>query len=461
MARSVVLHAHLRGWAIPDGAIGTAPSLEGGQQSVALATAGERPVWTTQIRNGAKLEHAALIPAELGNDETLASRLVPGRFFDLLPLVHFLRSLDRADRWHFPAVRASFVMDDPNLHSARYGYLDFEQLAIEATRIGFHLSVATIPLDGWFVQRKAACLFRTRPDVLSLLIHGNNHTKHELSDGRAEQPRLQTMAQALRRVRIFEARTGISVAKVITPPHGRCSEAMAWLLARLGLDSLCISRAFPWLDRPPTDHPLAAWFPADTSTPTPILRRLPLNSTPEQLPLRAFLGQPIILYGHHWDLADGPGLLAKWTEHVARLDNVVWASVGEISRSLVSWRSYDDTIVVRPHTRLVEFQLPVEASRLVVERPGGAGYECAIVRCQSSGTTHVSVSDPRDQAIVLGGQVAQIQIKASAAIEPLEVEGPTWSPWPLTRRLLTEARDRARPRIDALRRRAGRSVSAF
>jgi hypothetical protein len=455
LTRSVALDTHLRSWTIPDDAIAAAPSLEASQQSETLATAGDRPVWCTQIRDGIKLEHAALVPTELGNDETLTSRLVPRRFFDLLPLVHFLRTLDRPDRWHLPPVCASFVMDDPNLHSVRYGYLDFEQLALDATHIGFHMSVSTIPLDGWLVQRKAAHLFRTRQDVLSLLIHGNNHTRHELCDGRAEQSRLQMIAQALRRVRVFEARTGLPVAKVMTAPHGRCSEAIAWDLARLGLESLCISRTFPWLERPPADQPLAGWFPADTSTPTPVLRRMPLSSSPEQLPLRAFLAQPIILYGHHSDLADGTGVLAEWAERVARLDGVTWASVGEISRRLVSWRSCGDTIVVRPHTRLVEFQIPVGASRIRVERPGGIGYEHAVLREESSRETQLSPSDPQDRVATLSGQALQrIQINPSAAIEPYDVQDPSWSAWPLTRRFLTEARDRARPRVDAMRGRA-------
>jgi hypothetical protein len=451
--RSEILNAHLRGWSISDTTVPGVPGLTADRSAARLAEVAGLPVWTTQTRAGSRLDHATVMPEELGRDETLRSRLVPGNFLGLLPLVEFIRSLEREEGWCPPPVRASFLMDDPNLHAVRYGYLDFEQLANDGADIGFHLAVAMIPIDGWFSSPKASSIFRTHQDSLSLLMHGNNHTQHELGDGRAAQPRLEMIAQALRRAQLFEARSGVPVARVMAAPHGECAEEVAWDMSRLGVESLCITRPFPWLEHPPADMPLAGWFPADTSSPLPVVERLPLTREPEDLPLRAFLGQPIILYGHHWDLGAEPGLLVDWAEQVSRLGEVSWASVGGISRGLVSWRSDGETLSVRPHTRRVDIQVPSGVSRLRVAG-GGIGYESAVVRAGSGAATVVPLLDGGGEVSIPDGTTSlDVQMQSGAALDPEQIGNPRWTPWPITRRLLSEARDRTRPWVDARKRR--------
>jgi hypothetical protein len=451
--RSESLDAHLRGWSISDATVPGVPGLAADRRAIGLAEVGGSPVWTTQTRAGGRLDHAIVMPEELDQGETLRSRLVPGEFFGLLPLVEFIRSLDRAAGWCRPPVHASFLMDDPNLHAVRYGYLDFERLASDGADIGFHLAVAMIPIDGWFNSPKASSIFRTHQDSLSLLMHGNNHTQHELGDGRAAEPRLEMIAQALRRVQRFEARSGVPVARVMAAPHGECSEEVARDMSRLGVESLSITRPFPWLEHPPADMPLAGWFPADTSSPLPVLERMPLTRESEELPLRAFLGQPIILYGHHWDLGADPGLLVDWTEQVSRLGEVSWASVGDISRGLVSWRSDGETLSVRPHTRRVDIRVPPGVSKLRVEG-GGVGYESAVVRAGPGATTVVSLLDGGGEVSIPHGTTSvHVQMQSGAVIDPEQIGNPRWTPWPITRRLLSEARDRTRPWVDARRQR--------
>ncbi len=438
----------LRGWSIPDDAIGMAHTLESVGQATVLARVSGRPVWTSEQQDGVRLDRAALVPAELGDADTLLGRWAPQSYFDLLPLVHFFRSLDRTDAWSQPPLMASFIMDDPNLRSERYGYIDFLELAEQ----GFHTSVSTIPLDGWHIRSRVAELFRSHPDTLSLLIHGNNHTLHELEDGRGDEARLRMLAQALRRARSVAARAGVAVAEVMAAPHGRCSEESARDMALIGYESLCISRPFPWLDKPPGDHPLAGWCPADASTPTPVLPRIPISARPDALPLRAYLGQPIIVYGHHWDLADQPDLLHRWAGDIARLGDVTWASVGEISRRMFSWRANGDALIVRPHTRVVEVDLPDFINRITVDAPPGPGYELVEIDHGARLTTM-----PRDEAdsVVSEGRSLTIRLVAEDAIAADQVPDPLWRPWPIMRRLLTEARDRSQPRRDALLRLSG------
>jgi hypothetical protein len=199
--------------------------------------------------------------------------------------------------------------------------------------------------------------------------------------------------------------------------------------------------------------PLAGWFPADTSSPLPVVERLPLTREPEDLPLRAFLGQPIILYGHHWDLGAEPGLFVDWAEQVSRLDEVSWASVGDISRGLVSWRSDGETLSVRPHTRRVDIQVPSGVSRLRVAG-GGIGYESAVVRAGSGAATVVPLLDGGGEVSIPDGTTSlDVQMQSGAALDPEQIGNPRWTPWPITRRFLSEARDRTRPWVDARKRR--------
>lgn len=224
-------------------------------------------------------------------------------------------------------------------------------------------------------------------------------------------------------------------------------------MARLGFESMCVSRSFPWLDRPPASHPLAGWYPADTSSVVPTVARIPLSGQPERIALRAFLGQPIVLYGHESDLGRMPDLFTTWAERVARLKDVSWASVGDISRGLVTWRSDGETLWVRPHTGLVEVAAPQGIERIVIEADD-FGDAAVTVTDASRGSARVSVTDGRGEAPVSqGASNLTIRIRPERDVDAEDVPVPRWSPWPLTRRLLTEARDRSRPRIDALRRR--------
>ena len=106
--RSSEVDGHLRGWAIEDEDVRGVASLGESRGAATLAAVADLPVWTTRIQEGERVDRAALLPRELHESETLQSNLVLGRFFGLLPLVAFLRSLDRQDQWHRPPVRASW-----------------------------------------------------------------------------------------------------------------------------------------------------------------------------------------------------------------------------------------------------------------------------------------------------------------------------------------------------------------
>jgi hypothetical protein len=292
----------------------------------------------------------ACIPDELAQDEALRERLQPGRNRALLGLMRFLVDLTAHLRPTPPPLHAAFVIDDPNLRRSRYGHLDYAELLGDARAHGYHVSIAMVPLDGRLAHRdgKATRLFREGRKHLSLCIHGNDHDGPELGRPTREEDARALIAQALRRTGAFERRTGLSVDRVMVPPHERVSEPVARALRACGFDAVCTTRPYPWvadtlerhwLARPPEAGPLAAWGPVDlVAGGLPVLLRAEFNHPREDLALRAFLAQPLILYGHHELLAGGPGALAEAAAQINRLGDVRWCSLGEMARTLAPER---------------------------------------------------------------------------------------------------------------------------
>ena len=217
------------------------------------------PLW---VRRGLE-DRAALVPRELETGEGLRDAFVDGRFLALLPLVHLFREVEPEPRWRLPPLRASFVFDDPNLRRPSYGFVRFPELARHAERHGYHATMATIPLDGRGASRRAAEFFRGRDAPLSLVVHGNDHLSRELGRSVSDSQALAIAAQAWRRIESLERRVDLPVARIMVPPHGALSEAVARALLRTGYDGACVSRPYPWLEHPPADRPLAGWDPAE------------------------------------------------------------------------------------------------------------------------------------------------------------------------------------------------------
>ena len=211
--------------------------------------------------------------------------------------------MTKTTSWTPPPLRAAFIIDDPNLHWPSYGYVDFLDLARHAHAHRYHASMAIIPLDLWYFDRRAVRIFRESAAELSLVVHGNDHVRAELAQPRPEREALGLVAQALCRVSRFERRTGLQIDRVMVPPHGDCNDTMFDALARAGFDALS------WSPKP--SSAISGWEVADVAPGgLPSIPRTLLGDR-DDLPFRAYLDQPIVLEGHHTDLADGLDLLQE------------------------------------------------------------------------------------------------------------------------------------------------------
>ncbi|HXP36414.1 MAG TPA: hypothetical protein VN817_01495 [Solirubrobacteraceae bacterium] len=325
-------------WAAP-GERGLEPT----DRDVVLARLGGAPAWV--LAPGLAAHHRVVCaPVELEQGEALRERLQAGRCLALLALVQFLRDLD--PRFEPARPRAAFVIDDPNLHWPSYGHIRYAELLRHAREHGYHLAIAMTPLDGWLAHPRAVRVFREGAAHLSICIHGNDHDGPELGREVSWPENLARASQALSRSAAFAKRTGLTVERVMVPPHERLTEAAAQALAICGFQAICTTRPYPWiadsadvswLQGPPAVAALSGWGPAElVAGGLPMLLRTDFLYPREDHVLRAFLGQPTILYGHHDLLADGMDVLEQATHELNRIGDVQWSSLGEIARAALT-----------------------------------------------------------------------------------------------------------------------------
>jgi hypothetical protein len=432
-----------RGRTLKDSAAGSLPSNPAVERASVLARTHRGPVWACSSDT---TEVAAPAPAELEANRTLRSRFQPGCFSDLLPLLAFVRR-NAPTRWQYPRQTAAFLIDDPNLRMMRYGFVHFDRLAVDAQVNGYHVAFATIPLDLWWASRTVARLFRESSDSLSLLVHGNDHTRDELDQDKSDRQRIEMLGQVLHRVDRFERRYMVPVARVMAPPHGACAHATVPALLRLGFEALCISRTYPWLQGGSHEDVLAGSRSVHlVDGEFPLLLRHHIRRDREDLLFRAFLGQPLIVYGHHDDLAEGVEILRDIAAFINESCDVEWRPLDGIARSRFSQRREGSCLVVRPETRHVEVPVDGSFDSIAVELPLTGPRGVVVVTRDGES---LAGQGPHSVA----GDKVKISIRPVPAIDPRTVSGRSSLPsmWPLVRRLLTEGRDRLAPSATALK----------
>jgi hypothetical protein len=413
-----------------------------------LATVAGTPIWLR--RHNSATTVAAAVPSELAQNESLRDRFRPGRFIELLPLLLLLRAAAARSAWSPPSLRATFLFDDPNLHRASYGYLRFDELSRAAAKHGYHAAFAMVPLDGWYASPTALGFFRGEHARLSLVMHGNDHVHAELGRSMSRDDRSALLAQALRRVASFESRYGVSVSRVMVPPHGRCSREMAGDMPAFGFEGLCISNPRPWQEADAPYEPLLGWKMVDVADKgLPIIPRVHVSRSLEELVFRAFLGQPIILYGHHADVAEGIDVLAEVADAVNGLGDVQWSSLTRIARSNFLTRRRGRQFHVRLYSRRVDVEVPTDIDELVIDWEA-VHHAVGVITIQSSDESlALPVADGVSNAVRIRapGRV-RIALPHPRPLDPRAFRNPMWSPWPLTRRLLSETRDRLLPILE-------------
>jgi hypothetical protein len=417
-------------------------------------------VWAIQERGHCRHYYVALAPPDLNHGEALFIHFSGQRIARLLPLVLFVHSLTDDRRWEPPPMQATFMFDDPNLHWTSYGFIDYGEMVANAIAGNYHVAVATIPLDAWFVHPPASAIFKDNSTRLSLLYHGNDHLSKELARPQPAAAMQRLLRQAVGRIARMEARTRLEVARVMAPPHGACSETAISEMARLGFEAVCVSRGS--LRYHNGD---AAWTrtigmrPCDIVAGLPVIPRFGLSKNcRNDILIAALLRQPIVPMTHHQAVADGYELLDEMASFVNSLGDVTWRDMKTMSRSLYSHRQDDQALSVRMLSKRISVPVSGGTTRIRVERPWlqqDSAEEPLLWRTTTE-DRRWKVASASEAIAVRGGVTIEIASgPARAAGTETHGAGPHRLT-PVARRLLTEVRDRALPSIHRL---AGRERS--
>jgi hypothetical protein len=382
------LGAPLGGRRLPDVRAGGQPPVRRSPGDRVLATRGGAAVWTRREAPGAPSDAISAVPDELPRGGALRDQLRPGRAVGLLPVVDLLRRATAGDGWTRPGLRAAILFDDPNLHAATYGYLDFAALADHAREHGYHAVMATVPMDSWLVSSRAARIFRESPGRLSLVVHGVDHAERELERIDDDGAATAAISRSLREVASLERRSGVPVGRIMVPPHHAVGPAITRALAHAGFDALCQvdgrgRGADPELD---------GWGLADLAPGgLPVITRLQLPSRSDgsfeagmegvapELVLNAYLGRPLVLYGHHEDAAPELAPLAEAAAFVDGLGRVAWGPLPRLAETNFSARVEGRTLRIRPGSRRLRLDVPDGVDALVVDPESVAPGETIVL----------------------------------------------------------------------------------
>jgi hypothetical protein len=445
-----VLHSAFRNARIPLGNATKAAELKAADGDTTLVSHDSLRLWLVRSNDQTVLHTVALGPPELRGDELLWLYLQPQNWLALLPLLHFVRQVTADVDWSPTPQRACFIFDDPNLHSRRYGYLDFNELARQASTRNYHVALATVPLDSSYAAPKAVELFHNCPRRLSLLIHGNDHVRNELARDYTEGEAQRILAQALTRIASLERRTGLKVSRVIAAPHGGCSESMMAQMLRLAFEGACVSVGPTVRCNPSKNWPLGfglspVCFMAGGF---PVIRRFHLRYGLLPLRFAAFLGQPILPYGHHQDCAEGLGQLAETADILNAWANTTWTDLESIFRDHYRTRREGDLLHVLLGGRQATVTVPEGVFQVAVHAYGATGAEYKLTAASAAQLQTWALDVPHR---VAPSTVLTLRISACRPLDPAIVERPGYRVWPPVRRALAIGRDRLMPIVRTFR----------
>ena len=446
-----VLAECLRGQTMSDRQTEPLPALPVEPGDEVVASRNGHAIWINRPAGKGACQLVAASPPELADGEFLFQHLNGGCFLRLLPLVNFLRQLTRDVDWQDAPLMACFIFDDPNLSLPTYGFLNYRQLAEHAIRHNYFVSVATVPLDTWWVNDLVSEVFKKSSPRLTLLIHGNNHTSMEMLSTDSPAGQLALAAQAMRRMDRVELKHQTSFLRIMEPPHAVISYEMFGHLLALGYEA-----AFGTSEHLVRHNPHIPW-PSTTGLYRtellcggfPVIPRIRMSPNwKNEVLLAAFLRQPILLAGHHAEAKDGLKLLADFAHLVNSIQNVTWASPLEIVRSNYKYFRQKDTLNVKAYSRKFHFRVPEGVNNLFLHRPW--------LQTGMEGETLLIKNDGREIFQGVGGYmvgpiavnspgILEIYSPPTKQIDHRTVTAPRLRCWPVMRKVFTEMRDRSAP----------------
>lgn len=387
-------------------------------------------------------------------------------FLDTLPVMVFVRAVLAGRGWRRPTLQATCIVDDPNLRRLRYGHLDYRTAVQFARERPFHLSVGFVPLDYDTTSADVARLFRENSQALSLVVHGNDHLRLELSRQVPHQRAVRSACQALARMERHRATTGLRCPPVMTPPHGVCSRPWVRALRAAGYVAAVATATHPITVKPEDDGAgaLHEMFCGELSLyGFPIITRFPAVLSRNQWLFAAWLGKPLVVYAHHGDFAGGAEELLAGVDFINNRMAPSWATITDIVHDNYMLCTRGRVAEVRAFSNDVVISVPDGVDELVVAKEGrDIPWESEIVRVDDLRVEAIEGSPDALRVRVLPDGRAQVRLRFLPDGIDTGDERLGGRARGRVRRALTETRDRLAPMfvLPSLQHRNGRHLSS-
>ena len=219
-------------------------------------------------------------------------------FCEAVPLIFYLKWAFRDAAWSRRETNACLIVDDPPL-KRRYGFLDFREALDLMDRHNFTTTIAFIPWNWRRTDPRTLSLFQSRPERLSLVVHGCDHTSGEFA---VRSPALlnRKIRTSRQRMESFRQRASIEADRVMVFPQGQFSPETGRALKLNGFVAAVNTEVAP-IQRGANETTIAdLWSVAIMRYGTfPIFTRRYPDHGIENFAFDALLGKPCLIAAHH------------------------------------------------------------------------------------------------------------------------------------------------------------------
>jgi peptidoglycan/xylan/chitin deacetylase (PgdA/CDA1 family) len=296
----------------------------------------------------------------IGKPDSLTSA-----FSSMAPFLLFMSYSAGDLAWHSDGSYGNLTIDDAWL-TQPYGHLDYPALLAEMDQHNFHTTLAFIPWNFDRSEPELIALFRKHPDRFSVCMHGNNHDHREFGDysGNPLPDQIADIKQGIARMERFQTLTAISYDRFMVFPHGVAPEQTFAAIKSYGFLGTANSQNVPIGVAFPTDpvfllRPYTVAY-ADILS----LSRYPAGGgvSRSDIAIQAFLGNPLLFYGHEDLFENGIGAFNRLADLVNHVQpDTRWTSLGEIARhSYLIRRRQDSGFDVRMFSNEMDLRNPTD-----------------------------------------------------------------------------------------------------
>jgi hypothetical protein len=334
-------------------------------------------------------------------------------FCEAVPPVLYLKWAFRDSSWSRHETNACLIVDDPPL-KRRYGFLDFREALDLMDRHNFTTTIAFIPWNWHRTNPATLSLFKSRPERLSLVVHGCDHTSGEFAE---RSPALLDgkVRISIKRMEGFQRRTSIEADRVMVFPQGQFSPETGRALKLNGFAAAVNTEVGP-AQRAANETTIAdLWSVAILKYGTfPILTRRYAHHGIENFAFDALLGKPCLIAAHHDAFKDHARDTVDFIQRLNSLNwNLVWRPLGEVIRRSFTTRRLDDgSRIIQMFAGCVTVTNQDAEGRPMVLRKKEDDQDCVDAVLVHKKPVEFSVKDGylRSCVTILPGETACIQI---------------------------------------------------